>query len=50
MRHQSAAQFIYDQQDALAFVASQDGRLSVMRWDAEKRMVTVIRPAEFSLP
>jgi hypothetical protein len=31
MRHQSAAQFVYDQKNALAFVASQDGRLSVMR-------------------
>lgn len=49
MRHQSAAQFVFDQQDALAFVASQDGRLSVMRWDAERKLVTVIRPAEFAL-
>jgi hypothetical protein len=49
MRHQSAAQFVFDQRHALAFVASQDGRLSVMRWDAEKEIVTVIRPAEFAL-
>jgi hypothetical protein len=49
MRHQSAAQFVFDQRDALAFVASQDGRLSVMRWDAEKEIVTIIRPAEFAL-
>lgn len=49
MRHQSAAQFVFDQKAALAFVASQDGRLSAMRWDAEKEIVTVIRPAEFAL-
>jgi hypothetical protein len=49
MRHQSAAQFVFDQQDALAFVASQDGRLSAMRWDAERKLVTIIRPAEFAL-
>jgi hypothetical protein len=49
MRHQSAAQFVFDQPEALAFVSSQDGRLSVMRWDAEKNIVTVIRPAEFAL-
>ena len=49
MRHQSAAQFVFDQQDALAFVASQDGRLSAMKRDVAKNIVTVIRPAEFAL-
>lgn len=48
-RHQSAAQFVFDQHDALAFVTSQDGRVSVMRWDVEKEAVAVIRPAEFAL-
>jgi hypothetical protein len=49
-RHQSAAQFVFDRKDAIAFVASQDGRLSVMRWDPEEDKVSVIRPVEFALP
>lgn len=48
-RHQSAAQFVFDQKDAVAFVASQDGRLSVMRWEPEEGRVSVIRPVEFAL-
>ena len=48
-RHQSAAQFVFDQRNALALVASQDGRLSAMRWDPERSSVSVIRPAEFAL-
>jgi hypothetical protein len=31
-RHLSAAQFVQDQQDALALVASQDGRFTVFVW------------------
>jgi hypothetical protein len=31
-RHLSAAQFIHDQRDALALVASQDGRFTVLAW------------------
>lgn len=31
-RHLSAAQFVTDQRDALALVASQDGRFTVFRW------------------
>jgi len=31
-RHISAAQFIHDQRDALAMVASQDGRFTVLGW------------------
>jgi DNA integrity scanning protein DisA with diadenylate cyclase activity len=31
-RHVSAAQFVSDQQDALALVASQDGRFTVFAW------------------
>jgi hypothetical protein len=31
-RHLSAAQFVHDQRDAVAFVASQDGRFTVFGW------------------
>lgn len=31
-RHLSAAQFVHDQQDAVALVASQDGRFTVFAW------------------
>jgi len=48
-RHQSAAQFVFDQKDAIAIVASQDGRLSVLGWDRTEGKVAVIRPAEFAL-
>ena len=48
-RHQSAAQFVFDQRDAIAIVASQDGRLSVLGWDRTEGKVAVIRPAEFAL-
>ena len=32
MRHQSAARFVNDCHDALVFVASQDGRLTLIAW------------------
>lgn len=38
-RHLSAAQFIYDQRDALALVASQDGRFTVLAWSPCEEMV-----------
>jgi hypothetical protein len=38
-RHLSAAQFIYDQRDALALVASQDGRFTVFAWSPCEGMV-----------
>ena len=38
-RHLSAAQFVHDQRDALALVASQDGRFTVFAWSPSKRMV-----------
>ena len=47
-RHQSAAQFVFDQKDAIAIVASQDGRLSVLVWDRAEGKVAVVRPAEFA--
>ncbi|GEO05061.1 hypothetical protein AAE02nite_27250 [Adhaeribacter aerolatus] len=38
-RHLSAAQFVYDQQDAIALVASQDGRFTIFAWSPCERMV-----------
>jgi hypothetical protein len=38
-RHLSAAQFVHDQRDGLAFVASQDGRFTVFAWSQRKQMV-----------
>ena len=38
-RHLSAAQFIHDQRDTLALVASQDGRFTVFAWSPCEQMV-----------
>jgi hypothetical protein len=38
-RHLSAAQFVQDQQDAVALVASQDGRFTVFAWSPCEAMV-----------
>ena len=38
-RHLSAAQFVQDQRDAVALVASQDGRFTVFEWSARESMV-----------
>jgi len=38
-RHLSAAQFIHDQRDSLALVASQDGRFTVFAWSPCEQMV-----------
>jgi hypothetical protein len=38
-RHLSAVQFIHDQRDALALVASQDGRFTVFAWSPCEMMV-----------
>ncbi len=38
-RHLSAAQFVYDQRDAMALVASQDGRFTVFAWSPCEQMV-----------
>ncbi len=38
-RHFSAAQFVHDQRDALALVASQDGRFTVFSWSPCEHMV-----------
>jgi hypothetical protein len=38
-RHLSAAQFVHDQRDATALVASQDGRFTIFRWSPCEDMV-----------
>ncbi len=38
-RHLSAAQFVHDQHECLALVASQDGRFTTFSWLPEERMV-----------
>lgn len=38
-RHLSAAQFVYDQHETLALVASQDGRFTVFAWSPCEEMV-----------
>jgi len=38
-RHLSAAQFVHDQRDALAMVASQDGRFTIFAWSPCEGMV-----------
>jgi hypothetical protein len=38
-RHLSAAQFVHDQRDSLALVASQDGRFTVFAWSPCEAMV-----------
>jgi DNA integrity scanning protein DisA with diadenylate cyclase activity len=38
-RHLAAAQFVYDQKDAIALVASQDGQFTVFAWSVEMQMV-----------
>jgi hypothetical protein len=38
-RHLSAAQFVHDQRNAVAMVASQDGRFTIFAWSACEQMV-----------
>jgi hypothetical protein len=38
-RHLSAAQFVQDQRDALALVASQDGRFTIFAWSPRENLV-----------
>jgi len=38
-RHLSAAQFVHDQPDAIALVASQDGRFTVFAWSPDEETV-----------
>jgi hypothetical protein len=38
-RHLSAAQFVHDQRDATALVASQDGRFTIFKWSTREDLV-----------
>ncbi len=38
-RHFSAVQFVHDQRNAMALVASQDGRFTVFSWSPSENMV-----------
>jgi DNA integrity scanning protein DisA with diadenylate cyclase activity len=42
-RHFSAAQFVYDQQDAFALVASQDGKFTIFTWSPCDQIVLAHR-------
>jgi hypothetical protein len=42
-RHLSAAQFVHDQHDAQALVASQDGYFTVFSWSAQQQLVQANR-------
>jgi len=42
-RHLSAAQFVHEQRDSLALVASQDGRFTVLGWSQRAGMVHAFR-------
>jgi len=42
-RHLSSAQFVHDQRDAVALVASQDGRFTVFGWSPSREMVLAHR-------
>ena len=42
-RHLSAAQFVQDQRDAAALVASQDGRFTIFEWSTSEQMVHAYR-------
>jgi hypothetical protein len=42
-RHLAAAQFVHDQRDSLALVASQDGRFTVVAWSPSEGMVHAYR-------
>jgi len=42
-RHLSAAQFVFEQHDSLALVASQDGRFTVFGWSPRAAMVHAYR-------
>jgi hypothetical protein len=42
-RHLSAAQFVYDQHDAIAMVASQDGRFTIFAWSKSEEIVHAYR-------
>jgi hypothetical protein len=45
-RHQSAARFVHENHDALAFVASQDGRLTLFAWVINDAKVMAVQNLE----
>ncbi|MEQ1773432.1 MAG: putative sensor domain DACNV-containing protein [Burkholderiales bacterium] len=45
-RHQSAARFVYKNPEAMAFVASQDGRLTLLAWVLDRGQVVAVRRLE----
>ena len=48
-RHQSAAQFVFDQRQCVAFVASQDGIMTMLTWDEGVGRVAAVRHIELTL-
>ena len=42
-RHLSAAQFVHDQRDCIALVASQDGRFTIFSWSPCEKIVQAHR-------
>jgi hypothetical protein len=48
-RHQSAAQFVFDQRQAVAFVASQDGIITLLTWHEGVGSVAAVRHIELTL-
>ena len=42
-RHQSAARFVYHHHEAIAFVLSQDRRITLFVWETDNRKVLAIR-------
>ena len=48
-RHQSAAQFVFDQRQCVAFVASQDGIMTMLTWDEDAGRVAAVRHIELTL-
>jgi hypothetical protein len=49
-RHQSAAQFVFDQRQSVAFVVSQDRIITMLTWDKSTDRVTAVRHIELTLP
>jgi hypothetical protein len=47
-RHQSAAQFVFDQRQCVAFVASQDGIMTMLTWDEGAGRVAAVRHIELT--
>ncbi len=48
-RHQSAAQFVFDQRQSVAFVASQDGLITLLTWHEGVGSVAAVRHIELTL-